>query len=357
MTANTAWLLDSGQSRQDTRLAPLGTFTPTSPMAARSGVIPGSSEGKYVISGLTVTGTASASMTATVSPGRAVIQGSDGQGAYPVAFSSTTSLQFDPADAQDRIDLVVVQITDNTGAAIVILKGQPAAAPVPKALPALALPLYQVSVKAATNAITWASSLTDVRTATVAAGGILPASDSAPGAYPGQYRDNNGRLERWNNQSWQLYPAVPTWKSWTPAWTTTKGSTTSFGTGATITCRYVQSGLTVHFTFFVAFGSGAAFGTTDTGDNWQFSLPVPAANPGGSNGTPIGFLDLAASNALHAIGRMQCVSSTAFQLEIASGTPGGGAIGSQGTVDATSPWTWAAKDTLMGTGTYEALAA
>ncbi|NUK82776.1 hypothetical protein HRW23_36650, partial [Streptomyces lunaelactis] len=147
----------------------------------RSGVLPGSSDGKWRISGFTVTGTTA--MGATVYPGRGVIQGTDAQGAYPVALTQPVGLTFTDGHAQyGRIDLIVLRVRDDeydasgrTDAVVEIVTGTPAAAPVAPAAPPLSLPLYTVVVPAGTSAgtggINWNTALAGQRIATVAIGG------------------------------------------------------------------------------------------------------------------------------------------------------------------------------------------
>ncbi|MFG2128299.1 hypothetical protein ACGFNV_10910 [Streptomyces sp. NPDC048751] len=217
MPVRSGWLSPDSQSLEDTRVVPLGTLTPTSAVATRSGILPGSADGQSRISGFTLTGTAN-SMTATVSPGRAVVQGTDARGAYPVALTEYLPLTFEDGDAQyGRLDLVVLKIYDDTydgsgrtEAAVEIVKGTPAAIPVVPAAPAMSLPLYEVTVpkgaSAGTNGIPWGTALTGRRTATVSVGGILPVTtDTAIGAHPGQYRDMSGVLQRWTGTAWADY--------------------------------------------------------------------------------------------------------------------------------------------------------
>ncbi|MEV6545234.1 hypothetical protein [Streptomyces sp. NPDC051665] len=217
MPIRSGWLSPDSQSREDTRLVSLGALTPTSPVATRSGILPGSPDGQFRISGFTLTGTAS-SMTATVSPGRAIVQSTDARGAYPVALTEYLNVTFADGDAlYGRIDLLVLRIYDDVydssgrnEAAVEIVQGTPAATPAIPATPDLAIPLYQITVpkntSAGTGGITWSTALTGVRTATVGLGGILPVtSDTANGAYPGQYRDVNGVLQRWNGAAWADY--------------------------------------------------------------------------------------------------------------------------------------------------------
>ncbi|MFI5759798.1 hypothetical protein ACIA8F_02535 [Streptomyces sp. NPDC051563] len=362
MNVRSAWLQVTGQTRSDTRVASLGALTPTSPVASRSGILPGSSDGKWRISGFTVTG--STAMGATVYPGRALIQGAEAQGAYPVALTQPVNLTFADGHAQfGRVDLIVLRVYDDeydasgrTEAAVEIVRGVPAATPAVPATPPLALPLYTVAVPAGTSAgtggIAWTTALLGLRTATVALGGILPVTtDTAIGAYPGQYRDIDGGLQRWDGTAWLSYPPKPAWQNWTPVWTTATGSATpSFG-NAEVNARWIQQGPTVHMAFAITFGTTTNFGAgANTNDNWRFTLPVKAA----SVIKGIGFADLTLDLRKRVTARLRCTSTSVFEMEIASGTPAGEAVAGFGLADAVSPWTWAAGHTITGTATYEA---
>ncbi|MFJ4619079.1 hypothetical protein [Streptomyces sp. NPDC088812] len=363
MPVRSGWLSPDGQSREDTRLVSLGALTPTSPVATRSGILPGSSDGQYRISGFTLTGTSGA-MSATVSPGRAVVQSTDTRGAYPVALTEYLPLTFSDGNPQyGRIDLVVLRVYDHDHdgegryeAAVEIVEGTAAALPTVPTAPGLSLPLYEVLVPAGTSAgtggIPWATALTGRRTATVSAGGILPVTtDTTNGAYPGQYRDLNGQLQRWNGTAWADYPVLPTWQSWTPAWTTNSGlAAPSYG-NATVSCRYVKSGRTVHCNFAIVFGSTTSFGTSPaTTDNWRFSLPVPASGAQ----SVVGFAELGVDNTTRIVSRVQIPTTTTFELVISTGRSSGVALTNTGLVDSVSPWTWASGNSVLGTATYEA---
>ena len=363
MPVRSGWLSPDGQSREDTRLISLGALTPTSPVATRSGVLPGSSDGASRISGFTLTGS-TGTMTATVSPGRAVIQSTDARGAYPVALTEYLTLTFAAGDAQyGRVDLVVLRVYDDlydssgrTEAVVEIIKGTPAATPVAPAVPAVSLPLYEVLVpkgaSAGTTPIDWNTALTGRRTATVGVGGILPVTtDTSNGAYPGQYRDLGGQLQRWSGTAWTDYPVLPTWQSWTPTWVTSTGSATpSFG-NASVSCRYVKFGTTVHLNFSITFGSTTNFGTSPTtNDNWRFSLPVAAATTRPS----IGSAELAVDAPNRAAARVSLATTTQFELVTSSGRPNATAFTTTGGVDSLTPWTWAAGHAIVGTATYEA---
>ncbi|MBG0853219.1 hypothetical protein I2W78_15520 [Streptomyces spinoverrucosus] len=215
MNARSAWLSADGQTLEDTRVAPLGALTPTSPVATRSGILPGSYDGRHRVSGFWLAGV-DGTMTATVSSGRAVVQAGESRGAYPVALTEGVPLTFADGDPQyGRIDLVVLRVYDHaydgsgrTEAVVEIIQGTPAASPAAPAVPEVSLPLFRVAVAATTSAgtggVPWGSARTDLRPTTVAVGGILPAlaGDTTAGAYPGQYRDLNGILQRWNGAAW-----------------------------------------------------------------------------------------------------------------------------------------------------------
>ncbi|MFD5748669.1 hypothetical protein [Streptomyces sp. NPDC127033] len=373
MPIRSAWLLNrsadgtgaTGQSRTDTRLAPLGTMTPSGQLTTRGGVLPGSPDGRYVLSGLYVYGE-SAGMTATVASGRAVVHGSETAGAYPVAVTEYTPLLLADGDpANPRIDLVVLRVYDGTQdggerteAALEIVQGAPEPNPAAPALPAAALPLATVRVPAGASAgsggIDWASAVSDLRRTTVAVGGILPEewARDIPGAYPGQYRDTGaGGLQRWDGTAWQPYPPAPRWRDWTPVWTTATGlATPAFGNAA-LRCRYVQMGTVVHGSFDIAFGSTTRFGGGDSGDNWRFSLPVTAAGLSQA----VGFVGLlGSSNKERYAARVRITTTRTMELELASGSSGIVPLPFGGIVDAITPWPWDAPMRISGSFTYEA---
>ncbi|WP_051951296.1 hypothetical protein [Actinacidiphila yeochonensis] len=373
-TLYSAWVADTGQTRQDTRLSPIGTFTPTaSPLASLSGVVPGSNDGSTLLSGFNVVGTSA--MKVTVYAGRAVIQGLDTQGAYSVAANTSVEFTIEDGNPQyPRIDLIVLHVYDaqvdsfgRNEAVIEVIKGaEDSATPVVPAVPDRALALYKITVPKGASAgeggIPWSSALVDLRTATVGLGGILPTTAGGPqGAYPGQYRDvydstGNGHLERWNGSAWTRYSAFPdpVWKSWTPTWSTTTGKALPSWGDATISCRYVQLGPVVHFSFDVSFGAGTKFGTSPAvEDNWSFSLPVPSA---GSNQT-IGTAALWGSGqsaGYRVMAHIRCLNSKLMGMEVATGMPNYTALNGTGLADATTPFAWAAEDAIHGFGTYEA---
>lgn len=224
MPVRSAWLInrtetESGQSRSDTRLAPTGSMAPTGALTTRSGVLPGSPDGGELMAGLTVSGDTEG-MTAVVGPGRAVVQGVEAAGAYPVVLTDHAPLTFADGDASNpRTDLVVLRVYDaqfdtsnRTEAVLEVIQGAPAATPEPPQAPVGSLPLAHVAVPAGasvgTGGINWQTGLTDLRRTTVAVGGVIPLGGTRdePGGYPGQYRDTDAHLQRWDGTHWSAYP-------------------------------------------------------------------------------------------------------------------------------------------------------
>jgi hypothetical protein len=213
VTVRTAWLLPNGQTREDTRLAPVGTYAAESEMRTRDGVIPGGNPFAAIGAG---------AMDLQIGAGRAVVQGTDAQGAYPVANDAPVTLTFADGGAQfGRIDTVAIRVFDQLFdvngqnlARIEIIRGTETAPPLTApTLPSACLRLWDVTVPAGASAgvggINWNAALADRRRFTVAPGGIIPRGwgTSFDGAYDGQYRDNGGTLERWNATAgtWQTY--------------------------------------------------------------------------------------------------------------------------------------------------------
>lgn len=125
------------------------------------------------------------------------------------------------------------------------------------------------------------------------------------------------------------------WIAWTPSFTNF-----TLGNG-TVTARYSQIGSTVFISIFLTWGST----TSATASSMQISLPITASSLNLTN-IGAGFLrDASAGTGV--VGSME-FSSTTTAVFGHSGT------GSNSTVTATAPFTWAVSDTIKMNGFYEA---
>ncbi|MGW4810560.1 hypothetical protein ACWEPB_02795 [Kitasatospora cineracea] len=318
MTVRAAWLLNPGQTRQDTRLAPVAAMTPIDAMTSRSGVIPGGTP--FLLTG--------SGMSGSLAVGRAYIQGTTAQGAYPAAITVAEPITVANGHASlPRIDSVFLTIYDNlidssglTLARIDYVQGTAAASPTAPSAPGNAsLRLWDITVPAGASAgspINWGTALTDRRLYTVAVGGI--ATNAVAGAYSGQYRDTSitSGLERYNGTAWEsrLYLGVAgqvvigtdvnlyrgaanqlktdddlliggalagasnvntgAWTSYTPTWTAVTTNPT-VGNG-TLVARWCRTGRKITYIGSLTLGSNSNGGT----GIWLMSLPVAAAATG-----------------------------------------------------------------------------
>ncbi|MEU9447274.1 hypothetical protein [Streptomyces sp. NPDC048277] len=403
MNLRSSWVAETGQTREDTRLTQLGATTPANPLEVRSGILPGSYDGLYRMSGFWMEGTGG-SMKATVHEGRAVIAAGATQGAYPVTLPEPATLTFADGDATNpRIDLVVLRIYDSlydnsgqTKPALEIVQGTPATTPVAPAAPAIALPIYQVKVPAGASAgkggLDWSAALTDLRTPTVAVGGILPVyGETGNGAYPGQYRDSGGALQRWDSSAWVSYPSalggiapagavttasytgqyrdssggllqrwngsawvsyqpVPTWTDYTPVWGAETGTAPSIGNG-TLAGSYVKTGTVVDVRIYLKIGSTTNLTAQDANANWTFSLPVaPTSVAWKLDGRVLNSEAFDASSSLLYQGSgLLAVTGGAGYVRSLRDTLGT----TTGIWDKSLPFIWASGDVLTVHGTYE----
>lgn len=141
------------------------------------------------------------------------------------------------------------------------------------------------------------------------------------------------------------------WEPWTPTWTTTSGAATpSFG-DAVVDGLYVHFGKLCHGRLLIAFGSTTSFGGGGTGDNWQFSLPTPAA----AVSTHVGMGEIAQSIGSRLAVRVRLQDTGQMVLETASGRVDATALTSPnwGVVDAVTPWTWSSGNTIRIDFAYE----
>ncbi|MEU1284901.1 hypothetical protein [Kitasatospora sp. NPDC005856] len=318
MTVRSVWHLNPGQTREDTRLAPVGTWTPTGATTTRSGVVPG---GNPLT--LTVTG-----MTATVGIGRVVVQGTTGQGAYGLVVTAPETITIAPGAGQTRYDTIWIvaydKLYDTSGqtlAAVVYQQGTPGsgAPPTAPASGTAYMRLWDIQVPAGASAGSppnWIGLglLTDRRIFSVSLGGIHPGADSGPGAYGGQYRDNpaTGALERWDGTSWVPWSSAirgiapgslaagsytgqwrdgavglerwsgtawskadGEWQPYVALWTASVTAPT-LGPNGSLIAHWCRVGRKIDVEGTLALGVGSNGGT----GLWNISLPVPAANDG-----------------------------------------------------------------------------
>ncbi|MFG2128297.1 hypothetical protein ACGFNV_10900 [Streptomyces sp. NPDC048751] len=402
MNLRSSWLAETGQTREDTRLTQLGATTPTNPLEVRSGILPGSFDGQYRLSGFWMEGGAG-TMTAKVHEGRAVVQADSNQGAYPVTLPEPQSLTFVDGEANDRIDLVVLKISDKlydgsaqSTVSLEIVKGKADTNPTPPALPDIAMPIYRVTVRAGISAgkggINWNNDVTDLRSTTVAIGGILPAyGDTGNGAYPGQYRDSGGALQRWDGSAWVSYPSalggiapagtvttasytgqyrdsssgvlqrwngstwvsyqpVANWTDYTPVWRSENGTAPTIGNG-TLAGSYVKTGNVVQVRIYLKIGSTTNLAAQDTNGDWSFSLPTaPVSTAWKLDGRVMTAEAFDASAGLFHQGTGLLATANGgmvYRLRDTLKT-------STGVWDKSLPFVWAANDVLSLHGTYEA---
>ncbi len=171
-------------------------------------------------SSLVVTQTGSPSMAVIVTPGLAVIPGTEGskQGVYLVENDANVTLSITAAHATlNRIDSVVFKVQDTAysgavnSSSLVVVDGTPASSPSPPTLPANSIELARVSVVALDTSIT-NGEITDRRPFLAAAGGtIICFSTNRPAAntmYNGQEI-----YELDTNRSLVTHDAGATWEN------------------------------------------------------------------------------------------------------------------------------------------------
>lgn len=181
------------------------------PFAPRGGVRP-----SYQGAGLAVTQDATADMNLLIGTGTAFVPASASANAgWACHNNGTVSRPVAAASAANpRIDLVIAHVYDSVDASdtlsqwlLEVVTGTPAAVPHPPSAPANSTTLAQVAVARNATAITNAN-ITDVRTQTVALGGVLPCLSTALPAspYTGQcvFCTDTGLVLAWNGSAWRF---------------------------------------------------------------------------------------------------------------------------------------------------------
>ncbi|MEU5130035.1 hypothetical protein [Streptomyces mobaraensis] len=275
MSVRSAWLLPTGQTREDTRLAPLGVMAPTGELTSRDGVIAG---------GQPLAATGAGPMQVQIGVGRAIVQGTTPQGAYPVAITTPETITVPDGHAQHpRIDSIVLRVLDGlydtseqTTALVDLVGGEPSPTPTAPTLTGAALRLWDIAVPAGASAglggLDWSRALSDRRRFTAAYGGIVPRGGAtSDGAYDGQYRDGPGGLERWNAAARTWVAVVPT-VPWVPV---TLASGYQHDGNAHGPVRYRR--LTVGGVPYMQWRGGVGWtANTVPGDGYILSTVVPA---------------------------------------------------------------------------------
>lgn len=145
-----------------------------------------------VVGGAGLAVTAGTGMSVLVGPGSFVVpnSGTPTAGGYASTLSSQGTLTVQTADPSNpRIDIIVAYVSDvGTSAsfgAVEIITGVAAPSPAAPSAPANSITLAQLSVPAGTSSIS-SGLITDQRTYTVAAGGVIPAAKGSIAGYNGQ---------------------------------------------------------------------------------------------------------------------------------------------------------------------------
>ena len=332
----------------------------STPMRVRQGVKP-----SYQNQQLKVRAAATPNMTVIVSAGFCVIDQHEtgGTGTYVCANDADVTLTIQPAGGagQYRRDTVVASVYDAeySGAAsewrLEVIQGAYAAsagATVRPTLPPNAQLLADIAISPSQTSIT-AANISDFRQFTTGLGGILPVASSGapPRPHPGQmqYLYDTDRFQ-YGKADGTVAPLFPAWQSWVPTWASSGAVQPSLG-NATVTCKYVRFGTTIHMTGEITFGSSTNFGSTGNA-NWFFGLPVAAANTVAS----LGYAGLRTNNAAKSTsGFLRTNNASTFYIYVA-GQMNDDSATSGGIVDRDAPSDWAAGDRISWFGTYEAAA-
>jgi hypothetical protein len=174
MGVRTVAIDNKTDTSQDWRLTDIGMFVPASALNCRTGVT--------VMPALTGTG----SLSCQISPFSAVIDGTSNslQGGYRVTLDAAATVNITTGSAQSRIDLIALQIQDNTWdssgqhqGTIVYTAGTPGSGSAP-ATPANSIALFTIAVPASASSLNFATAQAAVFPFTAAAGGIVPVRNN-----------------------------------------------------------------------------------------------------------------------------------------------------------------------------------
>lgn len=213
----------AGYSAANDRLTLGAAYYPGSPaLAARSGILPAATNGMGEVSVISNT-------VIRVQSFRAIIQGTraGAQGQYTVVNDAAVDRAIGATAAGvQRRDLLAIVVRDTgyapdtqDNADVVVIPGAPhATAPVEPAMGGTNLGNYLVlgviNVPATGGTVTFTSRWS----LTVAVGGIrpVPAADTTPGVYLGQYRDDPTLgPQRWDGTNWRAAQGASAGCRWT----------------------------------------------------------------------------------------------------------------------------------------------
>lgn len=295
---------------------------------------------------------AGAGHSVDVAAGQAIVRGTQqsGQGPYIVSNDAAKNVAIATPDATNgRIDLIQARVIDaaysgTTGFSLVAKTGTPAATPAVPTPDENTLVLAEVLVPAgAASAASY--TITDRRTRAAALGGTQVCSSSTQYPNPASegMRVYDRALDRelvHDGSSWVAVSVLGAWTAFTPVWRL-GGNAITLG-NATNVGRLRQLGKTVEFYAKLVVGSTTGFPANDT---FLLDLPVNAFD-GDVSVRPIGTAS--------GVDASPSAGSRAF-AEIAVAANRVGFFPPAGPYfSGTSPWTWAAGDTLFVVGSYEA---
>lgn len=287
---SSAWLDGIAVNSQDLRLQQVSATLTSVGASGTTGIA--ATPGVRNAVGAPLAAVWTSGMTFSLNAGTCFVQGTASAiaGLWNLTLDTTSPLIVPASDPTNpRIDSVIAVVVDNgngtSTAVFKILPGTPAGSPVAPTLPANALRLWNIAVAAATAVLAQVN-FTDVRTWTVANGGILTVANAALGTAiagnDGAYVDdlNTGRLRRIVSGAARApkVAAVPPQTVFVTASVTLSPSTTTTIATTTITVDGVTELEITGFIFgFIETGTVAA------GDNTLIGIMVDGAFFPGSN--------------------------------------------------------------------------
>ncbi len=294
---------------------------------------------------------AGANMSVDVGAGFAMVGGTESatQGEYGAYNDATVNVTISASDPTNpRIDVIGIRIRDteysgaNNDAAIIVVTGTPAGAPVVPTLPANFLSLAHVAVAALAASILTAN-ITDKRQNLSSLGGVTVCNSSA--TYPtvnlweGQmvYDRALDALLVYSGAAWIQIGPLSAWTAFTPTLT---NITLNNGT---LNCAYMRVGRFIAARYSLVWGN-----TTSAAGTQTFGLPVAA------NAIYIGNTHIGSGNVLD--GGVASYGSFTLTVITAATNFGLESAGAGVFVNATVPITFGSTDGMTMHTFYEAAA-